>query len=1015
MAGLTLVTILILGICGLSSAVNSTKANGKSTYFQRVRQANLRASVRETIAEDLKKLRHSQAKAEHVYFSQTISSLHQQAEQMRRHKKHHKVNLCNGNRYEWMVETRQGCKDSYGEASVWDNDLADGGCGEAWDECNTDFASTCCTQPEGPRDMDAYCARAVNAEDRACAVQNQVADVQGNMNGIRDAVSLMNTRPAAAGSPTLFTILSGDCRLADGGRCVVSPNFPEDYENDGECEIKVPTRGVLYPGVKVVTSQMQTEGCCDRLTLGDEVYGGGEVEDGPDHELKGEDKGSTMTWETDFSSPSAGWKVCAEDVPPAPPPPPPALCLQDFQQQQVPSPAPSPGSGPMFPVNTVPGGPLSPAPSVQRWVPCPSSPGPAPGPGAADARRIARRERRAAALAARKTGPRKPTKLEMQCRKLTDLVHKAGQQLDSVKTWAEHDGIVAATPAQGHPAPHTASLFAKGMSLVLGRHYTHNAAAGGTSEAKDPDLTFAVQGVLAVGAKLNALRNCAFCGAPPAAADLDDDVDDGTDDAEDDKDDDLGDNETDADEDVKVNGTAVAGVLEFDAEMDGATTKFQKNVHPSGNKWWRYRYEYTLVESLVLAFSVMFLYLVMWVLSGVSFFDKFKFYNIGITARLFRYAWGYLMFHAAALMIMVTLAYMLYMPWGDENIFDYFATWFHKQVDGRANVPFKGYSWLLMVLDVQFQLFVTFALYALFIVFVTQSFARALDDWKAISDNEIATRSARLPINDYHYTDFHDILTHRVKKSNTFVALFGELRLRYRAVQGVDSQRQPNFNDFKLHLYLTDSFGKALEYLVEVSLKANIALAVAALAIALLAHHYQVAFMYFLPIFIVFGLAFFGCSYFVSRALRNHNHDMPLDQLTVHHYCRSIQMCLYCVFFSFSRLLLSADIFTDYPKVYLSAVIGLLIALLLGKWVAGELMKATICAIVLPHHSQEDRFKMNLQHVVYWHTTENCHECGVRQAPPNASLSREWAGTKVAHGDIPQSAVTSGREFSFRG
>merc|ERR1740115_653493 len=58
-------------------------------------------------------------------------------------------------------------------------------------------------------------------------------------------------------------------------------------------------------------------------------------------------------------------------------------------------------------------------------------------------------------------------------------------------------------------------------------------------------------------------------------------------------------------------------------------------------------------------------------------------------------------------------------------------------------------------------------------------------------------------------------------------------------------------------------------------------------------------------------------------------------------------------------------------------------------------MKSTICAIVLPHASQEDRFKMNLQHVVYWHTTENCHECGVRQAPPNASLSREWAGSKI--------------------
>jgi len=527
-------------------------------------------------------------------------------------------------------------------------------------------------------------------------------------------------------------------------------------------------------------------------------------------------------------------------------------------------------------------------------------------------------------------------------------------------------------------------------------------------------LTFAMQKVLGVGAQLDALSDSNFCGKAPRVAD---DDDDGTDDEADDgaADDDEADDGAADDEEPKVNGTAVASLLEFEGSMNGAVGKFESGVHPHGKKWWRYRYEYTLVESLVLAFSVMFLYMVMWILAGVSFFDKFKFYNIGITYRLFRYAWGYFLFHAAALMIMVTLAYMLYMPWGPDNIFDYSAKEFHEFVDGRANVPYLGYSWLLMVLDVQFQLFCCFGLYALFIVCVTKSFARALEDWRAIGDNEMSTRTARLPINDYHYKDFHDVLTHRINKNPNFVRLFSELRLRYRAIDGVDSQRQAGFNDFKLHLYFTDSFGKALEYLVEVSLKANIALGCAALLVAMLAHHYQVAFMFFLPIFIVVGLLLFCCSYLVTRRLRDHNHNLPLDHLTVHHYCRSIQMTLYCVFFSLARLLLSSDIFTDYPKVYLASFIGLVVTLLLAYFVAGEIMKSTICAIVLPHESQEDRFKMNLQHVVYWHTTENCHECGVRQAPPNASLSREWAGSKISHGDIPQSAVTSGREFSFRG
>merc|ERR1719409_1550754 len=208
--------------------------------------------------------------------------------------------------------------------------------------------------------------------------------------------------------------------------------------------------------------------------------------------------------------------------------------------------------------------------------------------------------------------------------------------------------------------------------------------------------------VLETAQKLDALRDCRFCGKNVHADD--DDTDDGAgDDGDDDGADDGETGDDDDEEDMTVNGTAVASLLEFEGGMKASVQKFEKGVHPHGRKWWRYRYEYTLVESIVLAFSVMFLYLVMWVLAGVSFFDKFKFYNIGITHRLYRYAWGYFLFHAAALMVMVTLAYMLYMPWGEYNIFDFSAKVFHRAVDGRANVPYLGYSWLLMVLDVQFQ------------------------------------------------------------------------------------------------------------------------------------------------------------------------------------------------------------------------------------------------------------------------------------------------------------------------
>lgn len=247
---------------------------------------------------------------------------------------------------------------------------------------------------------------------------------------------------------------------------------------------------------------------------------------------------------------------------------------------------------------------------------------------------------------------------------------------------------------------------------------------------------------------------------------------------------------------------------------------------------------------------------------------------------------------------------------------------------------------------------------------------------------------------------------------------FTQLRLRLANVESLDNTGQ-DWLDFKLHLYLTDTLGKALEFLVEVSLKSNGFIALSSLVVAFLAHHYQVAFMYFLPVFVAIGFVVFLGGFFVGHRIRSmsrdHDHDKPSKYVTVHSYCRAIQIVMYFIFFSFSRLLLSNDIFTNYPKVYLSALVSLLVLLFLAKYVVGEIMKETICGIVLPPHIDDHQFKKNLQLVVYWHTTENCHECGVRQLPRNASLSREYAGTKSVGGKPMSPMDTSRRLFSWRG
>jgi len=615
--------------------------------------------------------------------------------------------------------------------------------------------------------------------------------------------------------------------------------------------------------------------------------------------------------------------------------------------------------------------------------------------------------------------------LEMQCRKLTDLVRKAAEEVDSIKAWAQHDGIVAPTVGQQGTKPPASR--ATGVSLLSTFSKIRAASTNpGTSQEKDPDLTFAVQRVLTMSAGLDALRNGMFCGKVAPEDDEDDDDDD---------EDDVPSPAPapgpavaavaaveEIEEVPVVNASAMTSLLVFQDDMKSAVDNFESSVHPHGNKWWRYRYEYTFVESFVVAFSVILLYGVMYLLHGVSFFGKFKFYNIGVTSRLYRYAWGYFVFHAAALMLMVTSAYFLYMPWGDSNIFDIGAKALHTAVDGRANLPILGHSWLIMVLDVQFQLFVCFAIYGLFIFFVIRNFQRALDDWKAIADEEVDKVPNRRLVPSFIdnadlYTSFGDILLHRVQVSEPLQDAFRQARLR---LPGVDTLDNPSddWHDFSLHLYLTDALGKALEYLVEVSLKSNGFIAVSSLCVAVLAHHFQVAFMYFLPIFVVIGFLLFAVGFIASRRLRRAARDRDnitsLNYVTLHNYCRAIQIVLYFVFFSFSRLLLSNDIFTNYPKVYMAACFGLAAILFFAWFIAGEILKETICGIVLPPHVDVAHFKKNLQLVAYWHTTENCHECGVRQLPCNASLSREWAGTKAV-GTAAEKDPDTARPFSWRG
>lgn len=625
-------------------------------------------------------------------------------------------------------------------------------------------------------------------------------------------------------------------------------------------------------------------------------------------------------------------------------------------------------------------------------------------------------------------GPKEhvPSNLESKCDKLKRLTREAKKQIDAIKAWAQRDGIDHGL--QAHVEVARKETDAQEFEDHMGEEAQQ--ANPESVEAKDPDLVFSLQGVLKMGDKLQSvLDSGAFCSKPVQVDDDDDDDDDVEEDLKNDpatkwKSDD----EDDEDEDeepktavIIVNQTAVMNLIDWESDLKQTIVSFETQVHPHGFKWWRYRYEYTVIESLVLSFSVLTLYCVLWILHGLSFFRVHKFYRTGLPQRLSRYGWVYFLFHAAGLMVMVTLSYMLYIPWGKDNIFNLFANFVHDhRPHAGTNVPFLGYSWLYMFLDVQFQLFACYCLYAVFIVFVTRNFTGALRSWKILNDGDsIPSQGGSKNIALYRHLD--QTVKRRLKNEIEYRRLFQDCKLR---VEGVDGLDNPGWLDFKLHLLLTEALGKTTEFLVEVSLNTHLFLCLSTLIVALLAHHFQVAFMYFLPGFVVLGLIIFAFGYGVSWYFRNLADDdnykvfhaqTHSHYVTLHSFCRAVQILLYCLFFSFARLLLSNDIFEYYAMIYIASLVGLVIILILLWAFAGEVIKETACALMLPPHIPVDEMRKHLENIVYWHTYDQCHECGSLQMPAGSTYCKEWTGMKPVGARPQLPDMDTPRPYSWRG
>jgi len=232
--------------------------------------------------------------------------------------------------------------------------------------------------------------------------------------------------------------------------------------------------------------------------------------------------------------------------------------------------------------------------------------------------------------------PASPDSTESKCEKVNAFTQQALNRIREIRRWAKKAGIKGLDGAGD-------DTDEKRMATKL--------VAEGDPEAHDPDLVWSIKGVLKMGDKLERmLAENNFCSSSAVDNDDDDDDDDNDDDdiskdlnADPSKDWDSDDGDDDKDEaevEVQPNMTALLELLEWESSMTQSVKAFETDVHPHGFKWWRYRYEYCILEPFVFSWSIFLYYMAQWVLGGPGLYQTFKFYKTGKPWTLYRYAWA---------------------------------------------------------------------------------------------------------------------------------------------------------------------------------------------------------------------------------------------------------------------------------------------------------------------------------------------------------------------------------------
>jgi len=434
----------------------------------------------------------------------------------------------------------------------------------------------------------------------------------------------------------------------------------------------------------------------------------------------------------------------------------------------------------------------------------------------------------------------------------------------------------------------------------------------------------------------------------------------------------------------KVEKAEEKGGTEMVAEVESAEKELkdvkadmkeaERGIYPSGNKWWRYRYEFSYVEAL---FGVLMSLLAVLGETALHFFRKM------LNAQAKRVRWQdersvptmymtwfrYLGSEGMVLLFMNLMVWVLWttIPWVYES-------WATIAKDPSMHLPVKPERYKLQAWETAIHLSLAMVMYFLAVYMVVYHASNRLVRWQEWSEHRdsAATSSPRV------HSRLSVSVIGSIQQMNALRALFlSEVRMRPDLLEYTRRRRVVLDDDFPFFLYLSHCTHQYLQDIFVVKIWTWVAIVVIFCCFAICHRFFHLGTAELLCIFGAAMIVMFGImTYRVLKAIEEISKErqrvtdtfrdsedslLKQDKQTEVSMGFMMQIVIFFLCFGAVRLIFSYWMWRIYPVYSLICMVGLILFIVVWFFVLAPLVSAFLAVLCCPPYIHVKSFEKTVK------------------------------------------------------